>query len=432
MILPYNVIVTMVLAVMLPFFPVMALFSEKRRATLLPRLGIFTGIKKQRTASKRIWIHALSVGEVRSAKPLVNALKGRDREIVFTASTLTGFNTARELFLDGDTPLVDQLAYFPFDFFGSVNRVCSRIAPDMVVIVETDLWPNFLWQMKSRKIPVFLVNARLSQRSFKGYHRFRIFLGPLFSLFSRILVQTDLDARRFEELGVDKERISRCGNIKFDQEPPRVARERISEFRERLGHKGGNKIFLAGSTHPGEEQMLVDLFLRLKPRHPDLAMVVVPRDPKRAEQVRGLFSAGGVDARFFSALDTLDGTRVTDIVVVDTMGALAWLYAVCDIAFIGGSLVDFGGHNPLEAAAFAKPVLFGSHMADFALVASLMTESDGAFMVSGLEELMGKTEQLLDDPVLAEKTGKRAAGVFYENQGAVERTVSLIGGRNSA
>ncbi|MBI9091595.1 MAG: 3-deoxy-D-manno-octulosonic acid transferase [Desulfobacterium sp.] len=430
MILPYNVIVTMVLAVVAPFLPLMALFSEKRRATLLPRLGIFTGIKKQRTAPKRIWIHALSVGEVRSATPLVKALNRQDREIVFTASTQTGYNTARALFLDGDAPLVDQLAYFPFDFFGSVNRVCSRIAPDMVVIVETDLWPNFLWQMKYRKIPVFLVNARLSQRSFKGYHRLRLFLGPLFSLFSRILVQTDLDARRFEALGVDKERIMRCGNIKFDQEPPQVTPERISAFRERLGHGGGHRIFLAGSTHAGEEDLLVDLFSRLKPRYPNFAMVVVPRDPKRAEQVRGLFSAKGVESRLFSELDTLDGTRVTDVVVVDTMGVLAWLYAVCDIAFIGGSLVDFGGHNPLEAAAFAKPVLFGSHMADFALVARLMTESDGAFMVADLAELVGKTQQLLDDPILAEKTGKLAAGVFYENQGAVERTVSLIGGRD--
>jgi len=425
MIFLYNLISWVLLAILMPFFPFFLIFSEKRRATLVKRFGIKTGIKKKELHEKRIWVHGLSVGEVLSAKPLLKALQGRGRRIIFTASTHTGFNIAKKSFLDIEAPLIDGLAYFPFDLSLSVARVTSRIDPDMVVIVETDLWPNFLWQMKKLNIPVFLVNTRLSNGSFKGYSFFKTFIGPIFSLFSMICVQTELDALRFKGLGVKEERIRICGNIKFDQEPPEIPEKRLSMFRACLGKKDATRVFLAGSTHPGEEKILADLFESLKPAYSDLVMVIVPRNPKRAEEVRCIFSARGIESRLFSELDAI-GVGVTDIVVVDTMGVLAWLYALCDIAFIGGSLLPFGGHNLLEAAAFGKPVIFGSHMEDFALMAKMMTEARGAFMVATAGELMEKTELLLGNPDLAENMGQAAAELFYANQGAVDRIVALM------
>ena len=423
----YNLILSVALAAALPLFPILAIFSEKRRRTLVQRFGFRTAIRKKKVDEHRIWVHALSVGEVVSAKPLLKGLQGRGATIIFTASTLTGFNTAKTLFLDGKTPLVDQLAFFPLDFFASVNRVCSKIDPDRVVIVETDLWPNFLWWLKRKNVPVFLVNARLSVRSFRGYHRFKKIMGPVFSLFSLVLVQTRTDACRFKGLGVDREKIKVCGNLKFDQDPPTVDPAQLSEFRRILGRSNGVTLFLAGSTHPGEEQLLADLFLRIKPVCPLFAMVVVPRDPDRARQIQAIFTGKKLETRLLSEIENGEITAVTDIVVVDAMGVLARLYAVCDMAFIGGSLVPFGGHNPLEAAAFSKPILFGPHMEDFSLVARMLTDHGGAFMVSDTDDMIRRTLDLIQDPVLAETTGTLAAELFFANRGAVDQTLALIG-----
>ncbi|MDY0222555.1 MAG: 3-deoxy-D-manno-octulosonic acid transferase [Desulfobacterium sp.] len=426
-ILIYNLILSGALFLALPVFPVLAVFSRKRRATMVQRFGLWTGIRRKKPHERRIWVHALSVGEVISAKPLLKGLQDKGMTIVFTASTLTGFNMARTLFLNTRTPLVDQVALFPFDFFLSVNRVCSRIDPDRVVVVETDLWPNFLWYLNRRRVPVFLVNARLSLPSFRGYLRFKRIFGPIFSLFSMVLVQTGVDAGRFRELGVDQEKIKVCGNLKFDQEPPRVDPAQISQFRHCLGGGNGLILFLAGSTHPGEEQLLADLFLSVKPGCPSFSMVVAPRDPNRAEQIQELFSRQGLESRMLSTLKNRERREKVDIVVVDAMGLLSRLYAACDIAFIGGSLGPFGGHNPLEAAAFSRPILFGPHMDDFFLVAQMLTDHGGAFTVSDRDDLIRRTSQLIHDPVLAQSTGALAADLFLKNRGAVDLTLSLIG-----
>ncbi|MDY0376653.1 MAG: 3-deoxy-D-manno-octulosonic acid transferase [Desulfobacterium sp.] len=426
-ILIYNLILSGALFLALPFLPVLAIFSRKRRATLVQRFGLCTGIRRKKPHEQRIWVHALSVGEVISAKPLLKGLQDKGVTVIFTASTLTGFNMARTLFLNGKTALVDQVALFPFDFFLSVNRVCSRIDPDRVILVETDLWPNFLWSLNRRKVPVFLVNARLSISSFRGYLRFKRIFGPVFSLFSMVLVQTGVDARRFRELGVDHKKIKVCGNLKFDQEPPRVDPDQIAQFRHCLGRDNDLTLFLAGSTHPGEEQLLADLFLSIKPVCPPFVMVVAPRDPNRAEQIQELFSRQGLEIRMLSTLKNRERREKVDIVIVDAMGLLSRLYAACDIAFIGGSLAPFGGHNPLEAAAFSRPILFGPHMEDFLLVAQMLVDHGGAFTVSDRDDLIRRTVQLIHDPVLAQSMGARAADLFLKNRGAVDLTLSLIG-----
>lgn len=429
-ILVYNLIFSGVLFLALPVLPILAVFSEKRRATLAQRFGLWTGIERKKAHERRIWVHALSVGEVISAKPLLKGLQDRGLTIVFTASTLTGFNMAKTLFLNGGTPLVDQVAFFPFDFFASVNRVCSRIEPDRVIVVETDLWPNFLLWLNRRKVPVFLVNARLSDRSFGGYLRFKRIFGQVFSLFSIVLVQTDTDARRFKALGVDQEKIKVCGNLKFDQDPPQVEPEQIAQFRQSLGGDKNPTLFLAGSTHPGEEQMLADLFLSVKPSCPSFVMLVAPRDPDRAGQIQELFSKKGLQSRLLSELKNGKNGEVVDnldVVVVDAMGLLSRLYAACDIAFIGGSLGPFGGHNPLEAAAFSRPILFGPHMEDFLLVAQMLTAHGGAFKVADGDDLIRRTRQLIHDPALAKNTGALAAEFFFKNRGAVDLTLSITG-----
>ena len=233
MIILYNIFLYFFFIIFIFFLPFILLFSKKRRANILKRLGIINIIPEKKSDKKRIWIHALSFGEVKSAYPLIKALQNKkDFELIFTASTKTGFDKACNLFLKKKNLLVNQVGYFPFDFLFSLKQICSKIDPDIVLIIETDLWPNFLLYMKKRKIPVFLINARLSSRSFKKYMWFKNFIGFIFSLFSIIMVQTNEDKIKFKKLGINTNKIKVLGNIKFDQNPPEIFENHIQLIKK--------------------------------------------------------------------------------------------------------------------------------------------------------------------------------------------------------
>ncbi|MBU1696159.1 MAG: 3-deoxy-D-manno-octulosonic acid transferase, partial [Proteobacteria bacterium] len=348
---------------------------------MVSRFGLGTGLKPKQAGKKRIWIHALSVGEVISSLPFVKGLreKHKDLDIIFTASTKTGFDMAEQLFLKKDKILTDQLGYFPFDLGWSVKKISRSLEPDAVVIVETDLWPNFLYEMEKSKVPVVLINARLSKRSLKGYLFFRKFSSMVFSSLTQIMAQTPLDKKRFQLLGIDKRKISVPGNIKFDQEQANIDEPKMAKLKARFGIQDQDRVWIAGSTHEGEEPIFLDAFASVKKKIPNLKLILAPRDPKRSEKLIRQIPSHPYHPVLFSQLKL--GMKNHDLIFIDRIGLLATSYAICDIAFIGGSMVPQGGHNPLEPAMFGKPVLFGPHMTDFLQVSNLLVKEKGACRV---------------------------------------------------
>ncbi|NVL89759.1 MAG: 3-deoxy-D-manno-octulosonic acid transferase, partial [Desulfobacterales bacterium] len=353
---------------MFPFFVVKALTLEKRRATVLKRL--YPGFRVPRFRKRPIWIHTLSVGEVLSAITLIKAIKEQypDRALVCSVSTRSGYQVATKSL----SKKADLIFFFPYDFLWVVRRFIRRINSVLFLLVETDLWPNFLHEMKRRQVPTILVNGRLSPRSFSGYKLLSFFMRPVFSGMSVVCAQSKLDAQRFEAVGTPAEKIKITGNIKFDQKIDLLSDEEIDTVRKSMKIKPGSKIFLAGSTHEGEESILVDVFSRLKKSFNELVLVIVPRDPKRAKAVYRLFVSSGHTVALMTDLKKISSTASFDVIVVDAMGTLRRLYALADIAFVGGSLVKRGGQNPLEPAAFARPVIFGPDMNDFYSIAEML------------------------------------------------------------
>jgi len=429
MILIYHMLTTFLLLLVLPVLPLVWLISAKRRANLLQRMGLFTGIPLKKPGEYRIWVHALSVGEVNSAVPFVTGLKKKrpKENILFTASTRTGFETARRLMSPekGGAP-VSALGYFPFDVWICVLAVVFRARPDLVCLVETDLWPGFLSIMKLRRIPVVLVNARLSPRSLTGYRRLGSFSTLFFSGLSHVMAQTSKDADGFEELGISKDRISITGNMKFDRPGRDITRSTRQMLEKKMGVRTGQKVWIAGSTHQGEESVVVEAFDGIRKTCPGLKVIIAPRDPKRTRQLLRELPIAPYAAACFS--DPEPERIKADILFIDVLGELALAYAVCDFAFIGGSLVEQGGHNPLEPAMFGKPLVFGPHMTDFREIENLLMDAGGAARVRNARELLHKGELILADTGLCESMGEAAQKVFYENAGALKKILKKLDG----
>ncbi len=427
MMLLYNILLLSGMTAGLPLLIFLVLLYPKRRNTVLQRIGMTKLPSRSRNAgmreNRRIWIHALSVGEVRSALPLVTAWKEHfpRTEICFSASTQSGFETARHMMKEH----VSYIFHFPYDLIFSVKHIVSRIDPDIVVIVETDIWPNFLTEMRLRRIPVFLVNTRLSRKSFAAYKKFSFFTKPLFQTFAKICPQSIADAVRFQQLGISTDRIVLTGNMKFDQSVTVPEDHEIRQMRKNLGIVSGRKIMIAGSTHEGEEILISKVYSSLKRDFPDLCLIIAPRNPDRAVTVCRIFREQGHTARKMADAEK-NPSLSCDAIVVDRIGVLKDLYALADIAFVGGSLVPLGGHNPLEPAAFAKPVLFGPHMSDFAAVSEMLIEAGAAVLVGDEHSLYEAALDFLRNESRVYEAGKQGQRVFCENRGAVERTVEVI------
>lgn len=426
MILLYHTLVSAGFVFVLPFLPFVWLASEKRRANLLQRLGIKTGIQKKTGFQKRIWIHALSVGEVRSALPLVIGVRQRypKIQIIFTTTTRTGFDTAQHLFCKPGDTMVSRVAYFPFDLPWAVARIRHLISPDLVCLVETDLWPGFLHSMLQNNIPVVLTNARLSKKSFNRYHRLGRAGALFFSGLSHVLAQTREDRDRFEDLGLPNERLTLAGNIKFDQPILVLDQTQKAALKAWFGIQKTDKLWIAGSTHPGEESILLGVFQQVQQTVPGLKLVVAPRDPSRCAQVADAMARQGCRPGLLSM--TRHQPDDTPVMLLDCLGVLSSAYAVCDAAFIGGSLVAFGGHNPLEPAMFKKPVVFGPYMDDFSGIVELLLARKAACQVADRDGLVLALKRLLTRPGLAADMGNRAFQVCEKNAGAVDRTLDRL------
>lgn len=426
MILICNTIMLFFLIAAFPVILPLVLTSGKRRKSVLQRLGL-EKFPKQKIqpgglceTDHPVWIHALSVGETFSAVELVKTLrkKFQHRKIYFSVSTATGFVEARKR-LSLET---DHIFFYPYDLVFVVRRVLRRVSPSLFILVESDIWPTFLVELNKRNVPSVLVNARLSDSSLAGYKKLSMIMAPVFNSFRKICVQSDLQGQRFLQLGVKPDKICVTGNLKFDQKPIPVSDADKLSMKNELAIDEKNRVFLAGSTHPGEEKLLLESFIRLRKNFSDLSLVVVPRDPDRADDIQRLSISLGFKAKKMSQIE-LEGA---DVVVVDMMGVLRRLYAIADIAFVGGSLVDFGGHNPLEPAAYAKPVVFGPHMYDFPEISGMLLDVGGAVRVHSPEQLYESVRELVMDQAKVKRMGENAFGVFQSNQGAVEKTAAII------
>ncbi len=423
----YHLLSTLSVILGSPLILGAVLYSDKWRKTILYRSGFrqpdLEKFSRYPSEHRRpVWIHALSVGETLSAVPLAVTMKKEiaDRPVVFSASTLTGFQMA-EHHLGG---ILDAIFYFPYDLKWPLERIVSHVNPCVVVIVETDIWPGFLHEMHHRSIPVFWVNARLSQKSFTGYNRFGFLFRPLFNAFTWITVQTDRDLNRFLQLGVDAGRLMVAGNFKFDQLAPR-ADASVEKLVRILLPGSEKKILIGGSTHDGEEIILLSAFNTLRLSFPELRLILAPRDPNRSRDISLLADEAGLTVRMISEM-MASAIDPPDVIVVDRIGLLRSLYALADVAVVGGSLMNFGGHNPLEPAFFAIPILFGPHMQDFEEIAGILLQSRGAMQIINESDLTEAIVSLLNNPQKAGIMGRCARDVMKTHQGAIDKTIGRI------
>jgi 3-deoxy-D-manno-octulosonic-acid transferase len=365
------------------------------------------------------WVHAVSVGETIAAEPLVDGLRRMYPElpVVMTTVTETGAGVVRERLAGLATH-----RFFPLDFPGAVRRVVAAIKPAFLVCMETELWPNTLRIVARRGIPVMIANGRLSDRSFRGYRLAGGLLRPMLDDVRVFAMQSEEDARRMITLGARRERVFVTGNIKSEPRPD--AAGSVELWHRLLGLGSGQRVWIAGSTHRGEEEAVLESHRAAREECRGLVLVLAPRHPERVPEVLSLLSARGWPAVRRSELPR---QRTRDaVIVLDTVGELAQLYAIADVVFTGGSLVEVGGHNMLEPALRRKPVLFGPHTSNFREAAGLLVESGGGIVVRDGAELTAQLKRLLADAPLRAKLGAAAGEAVASRHGAVRATLELV------
>jgi 3-deoxy-D-manno-octulosonic-acid transferase len=410
----YNLFLLIATVVLSPVILFKLITVPKYRGGLTQKFGrLRKGVLKVIRGSRPIWVHAVSVGEVMAAHPLIRELRKKypDRKLILSTVTVTGNFTARRR-----VPEADAVFYFPFDYPWVVRRVIRGINPEVVLIAETELWPNFFRELNRAGIPSALINGRISPTSYKNYLRFRKFFSQVFDKVTLFCMQSDEDARRIMEIGADPGRTVVTGNLKFDQKMPFVRSAPVPV-------PPGRKVITAGSTHRGEEAALLEIFSRLRSKFPELVLIIAPRHPERFDEVEGIISKAGYECQRRTKLTG----PVKDVLLLDTIGELSAFYALCDIAFVGGSLVRVGGHNLLEPAAMKKPVVFSRYMFNFKEISEALMAAGGGVMVKDKRELYHQFDTLLSDKELSRHMGERAFRVIEMNSGAALKTIAAVG-----
>ena len=419
----YNTLATVVLLISLPFVPFLYLLGKRYRMGLRERLGFYGhGVRDAVKGSRPVWIHAASVGEILAAGSLVEQIKHRfpARRIVISAFTCTGYELARRTFTR------EVVIFFPLDHPWIVNRALLTFDPSLMVFLETEIWPNMLRAAHRRGAPTLLLSGRLSVRSCRKYLWLSWFFRDVLRNFTFLGMQTEDDADRAEQLGANPLRVAVTGNVKLaGSANGREPRKEALDCADVRNNAAGRRLLVAGSSHRGEEEILLDVYRRLKQRFSDFKMILAPRHPHRFAEVEQLLKASGL---VFEKKSQANGQRflLPDLFLLDTLGELATFYAVGDIAFVGGSLVDVGGHNLLEPARVRRPILFGPYMANFAALAREMKKRGGAIEVRGAEDLVGAITELLNDANKRAAMGEAAYQVAADEGRAGERTVEVL------
>ena len=422
----YNLLFLFAFLLYLPFYAVHLVRRGGLGWAFLQRFGLFgRGARSAlRGLEQPIWVHAVSVGETVAALSFIRRLQERNagRAVVLSVTTTTAYDLALRKVPRGVTCI-----YCPVDFWPCVRRALELVRPVLLVIFEVEIWPNLILQTAGRGIPVALVNGRMSDRSGRGYSRWSGFFGRLFRAFRVICVQTPDDAGRVRPLAGAAVTVAVCSTMKFDQVPDADGKDKSAALNEAFG-PAERLVVCAGSTHPGEEEMACDALLALKPGFPSLRLVLVPRHHERTGEVEKVLQDRKLSYRLLLPVAGREPTPApVDVLVVNTTGELMNFYAACDVAYVGKSLAgNEGGHNIIEPAIFAKPILHGANMQNFRAVAAIFQAAQAAVQVEDAAGFTPALRQLLGSPQERQALGARARRVVEENRGATDRTLDLI------
>lgn len=420
----YDLILYLSALFLVPYYLFRGLRYGKARHGVRERLGVYAQDFRQILEGRKvIWVHAVSVGETRAAIPLLKALKKQHPEALLILSNVTesGRKIASKLHE------IDHYIFFPFDLRWVVRKALTIIHPDVIILVETEIWPNFVLEARRRNIPTVLVNGRISDRSFPRYRMAGKLLTPILESISDFCMQSEQDSRRIRRLGAASGRVQVTGNLKFDMQPPPIKHADFETLKNELKLPENARIWVAGSTHDGEETQLVNVYLALRKICPELFLVLVPRHPERCRQVQEELGKLEVAATLRSTLPQLNRTlQAGEVMIVDTLGEMLTLYALADLVFVGGSLVNIGGHNVLEAALLKKPVLYGSYMQNFKEIARLVRAAHAGLQVKDSDDLYRQMRILLENPCEAQRIGENGYHLLEENRGATQKTLEVI------
>jgi 3-deoxy-D-manno-octulosonic-acid transferase len=423
----YNILFAVCFILSSPYYFVRMRRRGNWQKGFAERFGKYdTKLKQAITNRDTLWMHAVSVGEVNVCTQLIRALEPRlpNLKIVVSTTTTTGMEG-----LHRKLPNHIGKIYYPIDRRLYVTRALNTIHPQAIVLVEAEIWPNFLWRARDLGKPVFLVNARLSARSYRGYKRFGFLFRPLFASLSGVGAQSEADAAKLRDLGCRPEAIHIVGNLKYDAAKLDERRPLdVPALLRQVGVRPGARLIVGGSTHPGEEAILAEQFLRLRARFPDLFLVLVPRHFERSREVGRELGARGLKFAYRSELmaQTRFEPGEIDCLVVDTTDELNYFYEQATLTFVGKSLAAEGGQNPIEPGALGKAMVFGPNMQNFAEVVRDFLEQNGAVQVRDAAELEKVMGELLADESRRAQLGRNALKVVRENLGAIDRTVAMI------
>jgi len=411
-------IIYLILAIL--YLPALIL-KGKHRVGFLQRFGIYSPSLRQRMGKEEfsIWLHAVSVGEIKAAAPLIKRLREKNPGLKLIISTITPTGNKIAQAIAGEEDLV---IYFPFDLSWIINRVFFLLAPKLLLIMETELWPNAIRLAKKNNIKTVIINGRISNKAFPRYKMAGFLFRPIIKKIDLLCMQTNLDAQRIVELGADKQSVHIVGNIKFDQ---------IAEIDKHalpdIGLNKSERLILAGSTHDNEEQQIVKVFKKLKQQFPDIRLMIAPRHPQRVNQILEMLRAEGVSATLISQIEKKElGEIKNKVLILDIMGVLTDYYQLADIVFVGGSLVKHGGQNPIEPAMLGKPIVFGQYMFNFTEVVKLFLDNNAAVLVNDSEQLFTSLRDLLMNKAKIDSLVSNANKVIGQNRGSVARVITLV------
>lgn len=416
MIILYNLVLITLAITLLPLILIAFVIQPKFRAGFWKKIGFYNFDTK---GQKTTVFHAVSVGETNAIKDLVVAYRKKHPEdiIVVTTTTRTGQEVAQKAFKD----IANEVTYYPYDFFFSVLSFFNAYNPEKIVIAETEIWPCFVTLAKLKGIKVYCVNGRISPHSFDGYKKIRLFLSPILNRYEKIFMQSASDAERMINIGAKKDKTEVMGNLKFDI-TANLSEEEKEKYRKEL-KTHSYKLFIGASTHKGEDEIVLNVFKKLKNEHCDAKLLLVPRHPQRYEEVIKLIENTGYK---WGKRTNNDNFEEKDIILLDTMGELAKIFSICHIAFIGGSFSSTGGHNPLEANIWNKPVISGPTTFNFKDVYRTVTELNCAVIVNNENEFEKELLSFYKDDKKYNEYCNNAKKAFEQNRGAISYVLERI------
>lgn len=416
MLVIYNIVLIALTIIFSPLIIIAFIVCPKFRAGFFNKIGFYNFTSN---GKKNVVFHAVSVGEVNAIKEIVKRYKQihPEENIIITTTTKTGQAIAQNAFKE----IAAKVTYFPYDFFFSVNSFINKYNPEKIVIAETEIWPCLVTKANKRGIKVYTINGRISPHSYEGYKKIKMLLSPVINRYEKIYMQSEADRERMIEIGANPEKVAVMGNLKFDIEK-NLTEEEIEKYENELKTRN-YRVLIAASTHKGEDEIVIKAYKKLREKHSDARLLLVPRHPQRFDEVANLMKNEGMNSGRRSKQADFEKNEV---IMLDTMGELSKLFSVCYIAFIGGSFSNTGGHNPLEANIWGKPVITGPIVFNFKDVYKIASEKKCAVIVNTPQELTSELISFYDNELKYKTYCANAQAIFDENKGAINYALQRI------